>query len=289
MQKGKTLDSNTIINLYFTKNLTPRQIGILFHVSDMTIRNLLKNNNVKMRPRGELHKLKINNKGTLEYPIVGDTCRGIDIGLNDPSYYVRVSCPKCKQERWQVKNHSKLSQLCRECSLNPRLDNQGTIESPVIGDVQKGEDIGKSKQYYKWVSCPECHQCRWESSKHSPKFHLCPTCACYNRGFKLRGEKCHLWRGGGTTEIYPREFNDSLKELIRKRDNYTCQLCGKPQNGTKLSVHHIDYIKLHCDPTNLISLCPARTGDCHARTNSHHREYWAAYFQDILRVRGIIK
>ncbi|HHI04317.1 MAG TPA: hypothetical protein ENL45_02110, partial [Candidatus Woesearchaeota archaeon] len=44
-----------------------------------------------------------------------------------------------------------------------------------------------------------------------------------------RGERSNLWKGGISKLPYPFEFNDELKELIRKRDGYKCQLCGVPQ------------------------------------------------------------
>ena len=70
-------------------------------------------------------------------------------------------------------------------------------------------------------------------------------------------EKHPNWQGGKSFEPYGIDFNDALKEKIRKRDNYTCQLCGVKQEelGYKLHVHHIDHNKTNNTPSNLISLC----------------------------------
>ena len=94
---------------------------------------------------------------------------------------------------------------------------------------------------------------------------------------KHKGENCHLWKGGISFEPYTIEFNKQLKKLIRQRDNYQCQLCGMPEceNITKLHIHHIDYNKLNCLPSNLISLCKS----CHMKTN-FKREYWIQYFRN---------
>lgn len=91
----------------------------------------------------------------------------------------------------------------------------------------------------------------------------------------LRGEKCHFWKGGITNDPYPYDWNKTLKRSIRKRDNFTCQLCGKKQDNKNFSVHHIDYDKLNCNPNNLITLCSS----CHTKTNSK-RDKWLEYFKN---------
>ena len=62
--------------------------------------------------------------------------------------------------------------------------------------------------------------------------------------------------------LYGGEFTIELKKIIRLRDNYTCQICGKKRSTT---VHHIDYNKLNNIENNLITLCQS----CHAR--HHHK------------------
>lgn len=65
------------------------------------------------------------------------------------------------------------------------------------------------------------------------------------------------WEGGKSFETYGREFNDKLKETVRFRDGYKCQMCQMPQieNAEKLIVHHKDCDKKNNDFSNLISLC----------------------------------
>lgn len=81
-----------------------------------------------------------------------------------------------------------------------------------------------------------------------------------------RGENHPFWKGGVSFEPYGKEFNGILKEKIRERDNYTCQLCGKHQDrlGEKLSIHHIDENKENGGFDNLVGLCRF----CHI--NLHH-------------------
>ena len=88
---------------------------------------------------------------------------------------------------------------------------------------------------------------------------------------KKKGERSHFWLGGISFEPYGVEFNKELKEKIRRRDNYSCQVprCKNIQNGKKFPVHHIDYDKKNNDELNLTTLCFF----CHAKTNAN-RQYW---------------
>jgi hypothetical protein len=72
-------------------------------------------------------------------------------------------------------------------------------------------------------------------------------------------------------------FYKARKGEIRKRDNFTCQLCGVKENGYRLNAHHVDYDKKNTSPTNLISLCRP----CHCKTNGS-RKYYTDFFQTLL-------
>lgn len=101
----------------------------------------------------------------------------------------------------------------------------------------------------------------------------------------LLGEKHPRWRGGISNDEYSNQFNKELKELIRKRDNYTCQLCGVPECEClkKLSVHHIDYNKQNGLPSNLISLCHV----CNPKVNSN-QDYWTQYFTRRMKSESVL-
>ncbi len=170
-----------------------------------------------------------------------------------------------------------------------KVNNKGTLELPVIGDICLGYDIGQNDNYrYTKVVCPQCKQDRWQQTRHIKRSPLCKVCSTKRRGLKHRGENAPNWHGGKSFEPYTTEFNEDLKEQIRERDNYTCQLCGTPQNGTALAVHHIDYMKQNCHPNNLISLCPSPSNShCHIKTN-RNREYWTEHFNNLLKQRGVL-
>lgn len=147
-----------------------------------------------------------------------------------------------------------------------------------------------------------------ECEKCGSKFSVKPSTLIYNasrfcsskcsqvasRGVEkpsIQGENAPNWRGGVSfypygSNPYPSEFSDSLKEKIRSRDNYECQLCGMNEEehilvwGSMLQVHHIDYVKTNCEEGNLVSLC----NQCHGRTN-YNREYWIDLFNVSLNRR----
>lgn len=93
----------------------------------------------------------------------------------------------------------------------------------------------------------------------------------------LRGKNSPAWLGGISFEPYGIEFNEKLKEEIRKRDNYACQMldCNAIQNGKKFPIHHKDYNKRNNEDWNLVTLCHS----CHSKTNTN-REYWENYFKE---------
>jgi len=97
-------------------------------------------------------------------------------------------------------------------------------------------------------------------------------------------EKHPNWRGGVSFESYPLEFK-RIRESIRKRDNYVCQLCSKKQkqnNNERFSIHHIDYNKTNNNPKNLISLCRS----CNTEVNND-RKVWMRIFRR--KIRNIYK
>jgi hypothetical protein len=91
------------------------------------------------------------------------------------------------------------------------------------------------------------------------------------------GPKASRWLGGISKLPYPWDFNKSLREQIRKRDGYQCQLCLATDR--LLHAHHIDYVKDNCDHSNLITLC----NHCNTKVNSN-RPYWTSHFQNWMKV-----
>jgi len=100
---------------------------------------------------------------------------------------------------------------------------------------------------------------------------------CYWQAQKklLKKQNNPNWRNGISKLPYHIDFDSDLKEKIRRRDNYTCQVCNMTEEehltvyGELLSVHHINYDKQNCSEKNLMATCKA----CNARLN-FNRDYW---------------
>ena len=114
-----------------------------------------------------------------------------------------------------------------------------------------------------WYTSIRCKKCAKQGEFH-PQFGKKRT--------KETKSKLSLVRGGTGLPYekneYPNNFY-AIRELIRKRDNYSCQICYRKGNF----VHHIDYNKKNCKEKNLITLCHK----CHSKTN-FNRENWIIYF-----------
>ena len=104
----------------------------------------------------------------------------------------------------------------------------------------------------------------------------------FGKGDNIRGEKNPNWRHGARSEIYCPTWTD--KEFIeyitdRDKDKY----CWNPKclnkNGRRVR-HHIDYIKKHCDPFNIITIC----NSCNSRAN-FNRNYWQNLFSEVMKER----
>ncbi|KKL66605.1 hypothetical protein LCGC14_2143330 [marine sediment metagenome] len=106
----------------------------------------------------------------------------------------------------------------------------------------------------------------------------CKWCEGKRRSRLIKNDRNPNWRGGLSKEPYPFNFDEELKELVRKRDNYRCQLCGVPQRECfkKLFVHHIDYNKSNLNPLNLVSLC----NKCHSKTNGKRSQWEKEFIQN---------
>jgi 5-methylcytosine-specific restriction endonuclease McrA len=103
---------------------------------------------------------------------------------------------------------------------------------------------------------------------------------------RIAGSDHRCWRGGVHTPYAP-DFNDDLRIIVRKRDDYLCQNpeCYLPENGRFHAVHHIDHDKNNSNPSNLITICCS----CHNKVTHGDHEYWTEYYRNLQEMRGICR
>lgn len=219
-------------------------------------------------------KLKIVEKGKN----VGNIC------LNQKKRFCSVKC----QTDWQRKTKwedrigiDKAEKIRKETSERVSGDKNPTHNPEVAKKVsdslkiylkenprngEKNSFYGKkhSKEYIKWAI--ESRKGKWSYNEEQKK---------KQEENSPKGENCHLWNGGHSYDIYPKEFNNKLKKKIKNRDNHICCICNKKTQ--KLIVHHIDYNKMNSNEKNLISLCCS----CHGKTNIN-RNRWQVFFESII-------
>ncbi len=144
----------------------------------------------------------------------------------------------------------------------------------------RGKD-GLFKRNGVLVPCSFCgkeiYRAEWRF-KRSKNLFCSKSC---NAQFRKK-ELASRWQGGKSFEEYGAEFDNSLKEQIRFRDKYQCQMCGCSQleNGRQLDCHHIDYDKKNNSVDNLIALCHK----CHCKTTQGDRNKWQLFFKKELQI-----
>lgn len=270
--KKLDLDEKRIINLY-SKEISGNEIARIMKVSKQTIYRRLEKNNILIRKyHTEDFKQKVSERNK-------NKRLNLDIKKIINLYISGYSVPQISKEI-EVSDTVIYKRLI-ENNISIRKNWKPNKEQR---DKQSKRTQGKGNPNYKGGYIKKvCEFCKntysiKRAGKTSENRKFCSKECMFN--FTIN-ENHPNWRGGISNLPYSFDFNEELKELIRKRDNYQCQICGKKQIDLdsfhkKLSVHHVDYNKVNQNPDNLITLCST----CHMRTN-FNREYWMNYFNQL--------
>jgi predicted nucleic acid-binding Zn ribbon protein len=199
-------------------------------------------------------------------------------GKGRPAYpLISLKCKNCQNE-FKTKRFNKNRQFCsKECQYNYIRTEKYCIvcNKKFYSGVKqfcssRCRGIGQRSRVNKiCIQCGGDFQVK-KAREDSVKF-CCKNC----KDIYQVAENNPAYVHGNSNYPYPKEFNEKLREEIRERDMFKCQLCGKTQyeNNYKLDIHHIDYNKDNCKPVNLIALCKK----CHMLTN-RDRIYWLNFF-----------
>jgi hypothetical protein len=202
-----------------------------------------------------------------------------------------IACAFCGKLFWVTPWRMSLGAKCCSKECADKIQRQKSIDeghrikgvcthcgkefSTFAAEIKKGNGKYCSLECYKQdTSAHEERKCQtcgkrftvWNSVVANGNGNFCSqSCAT-----KL--EHNPRWLGGKSFEPYCYKFNNELKEHIRDKFGRRCVVCGQPENGRKLAVHHIDYNKLQgCKGKTwaLVTLC----NSCHNKSN-HNRSYW---------------
>jgi len=174
---------------------------------------------------------------------------------------IKNKCKICKKILSKKKY-----QYCLSCACKIRYKNHPERNPMYEKHLSQKSKNAISKANFK-CGKPKC-KCGKELSHYHTK--LCWNCEVKRRKIPQNNPR---WLGGIAQHPYTYEFNIILKESIRKRDHYKCQLCSKKGKY----IHHIDYNKVNCNKNNLITLCLK----CNSKVNAN-RDYWFTYFTYIM-------
>jgi len=249
MKKTFYLTKEFLISNYIEKKLTAPKISKIIGCTFTTIYLYLKKYNIKCRKRIHYFKFCIDCNKKLDY---------------SATYRNQKRCMKCMGKARLGNNHHGWK-----------------------GGLPKCIDCGKQLKCYNAKRCLDCvkhYLSKTFRGINHPGW-LGGPFNCINCGKKLTQRKGNpSYIHGQGRKNYSIEFRPSLKQKIRKRDNFKCQCCGllevKNKRGIKhinLSIHHIDYNKENCKKKNLISVCQV----CNSKVN-FNRDYWYAYFRYLL-------
>ncbi len=122
----------------------------------------------------------------------------------------------------------------------------------------------------------EGQQCRIENPFYGKKHTNTTKLKMSEKAKQRTSEENPAWIDGRSFLPYCWKFNGALKEAVRNRDNYICQLCNKKEKDEKHSIHHIHYDKENCYP-DLITLCRS----CNSKVNKN-RDFWEELFTFML-------
>jgi hypothetical protein len=194
-------------------------------------------------------------------------------------------CQNCGKALFRINKFNWFSNLgkdkvyCRSCAMSKvwELDRRkdGIRKQPISYCI----DCGIKTQHKYSKRCQKCHLKFISSLGTSTHKKDCKCVKCYKR----IGKEAPNWIDGRSYKPYPYEFNNEIRDKIRKRDSFVCQKCNITEEehltvyGKNLAIHHINYDKTNNNDTNLITLCI----ECNARVN-YNRDYWTTHFKNKL-------
>ena len=167
--------------------------------------------------------------------------------------------------------------VCGKKVFKPMRDYNRAIKrnAPFMCSMQC---VWANKLKGRYKNCSYCGKETWVTPATEKQYNYCSReCMKLGGEFRPRGDTHYRWRDDVTSRPYYRGSHwKMIRNRIRERDGYTCQVCGitEKELGKKMDVHHITPYRLfETDEEanvydNLICLCPS----CHHREDARIKE-----------------
>jgi len=188
---------------------------------------------------------------------------------------LKVKCPKGHIRNITWANWSN-GNRCSVCSGKVRHNVEHIKdEFSKVGYTLLSTEYRNGKQKLKYI-CDNGHT-NYVTWNNFSQGNRCPTCYINN----YFGSNTPNWRGGITFDPYCEAWKDKeYKQGIMDRDGNVCLNPVCWNRDKVLTIHHIDYNKKNCKPSNLITVCRS----CNSRANKD-REWHKSWYQAILNNR----
>jgi predicted DNA-binding protein YlxM (UPF0122 family) len=299
------ISKNELNDLYINQELSTRDIADIFNVGQTTVRRLLDEYNIPTRSQKEGKNTDIAKKKCSDM-----NKRTLEIRIPKLIKNIEKVCPQCNN-KFVTKPHFNKIYCSKKCYLDSMKlkENKGNNKAKV-NCTNCGKEILREQRFLvinKWFWCSKKCEGEWKSKnlvgENSPSYNRISVYCSYcgdemliipSRYYKNEDNYCsHKCMGlhyrtkllgvnnphynGTNRHDYYGIIWHKIRDRIRRRDNYTCQKCGKNENelSYKLVVHHKKstkhfqtLIKAH-KYNNLICLCR----ECHTWVHSNKNIY----------------
>ena len=278
--RWQDVSKDTIIDLYFDKKLSQRDVAKVLEIGQTSVRRILDKYGLKSRTTKE-------SKETSSYK--EKVQRLAERYSQEYSLNKENICQFCKKS-FPVNHKTKNNKFCSpECRRNYRKKQSKKYYCILCGnEIKRNDNRNYPLKYcndcaktHPWISkdriTVKCGYCGKEisvikSRARNNKYCYCNAdCMAKHYSIIYSGENSFTWKGG-KTHHYIGGFYHQRQEA-RKRDNFKCQLCGISEVafGKQMSVHHIkSYRKFENKEEanqlkNLVCLCEK----CHRFVHSN--------------------
>jgi hypothetical protein len=191
----------------------------------------------------------------------------------------RYKCKECRKIE-TIKRKNKKQKYDLQYAKRRKIDHNSipaSWESKIKTDIEKYENIRKSKNNFIEIQCAYCG-----------KWYIPIRVQLYNRLLsinRLKGGESRLYCSNECKQacptynqrIYPKDYKPStsrevqpqLRQMVFERDNWTCQKCNVYKDDLEVPIHchHIDPVSQNpiesADVDNCITLCK----NCHKKVH----------------------